>query len=100
MNRVAVVLTTLLMCFGVCCSVWAQGGTAQITGTAKDQTGGALPGVTVTVNDAVVTAMLVVLVALILAESGMEWWRVLSGRKHAVTHESPYVQAEAVGVSG
>ena len=50
--------------------------------------------------DAVVTAMLVVLVALILAESAMEWWRVLSGRKHAITHESPYVQAEAVGVSG
>jgi len=50
--------------------------------------------------DAVVTAMLVILVTLILAESGMEWWRVLSGRKHAVTHESPYVQAEAVGVSG
>ena len=49
--------------------------------------------------DAAVTGMLVVLVGLILLESVKEWWRVLSGRKHAVTHEAPYVQAEALGVS-
>src|SRR5438094_10017976 len=48
MNRVVVVLITLVMAFAVCCSVWAQGGTAQITGTAKDQTGALLPGVEVT----------------------------------------------------
>ena len=49
--------------------------------------------------DAAVVGMLVIMVALILVESVMEWWRVLSGRKHAVTHEAPYVQAEALGVS-
>jgi carbon starvation protein len=49
--------------------------------------------------DAAVTGMLVVLVALILLESVMEWWRVLSGKKNAVTHEAPYVQAEALGAS-
>ena len=49
--------------------------------------------------DAAVTGMLVVMVALVLMESLKEWWRVLSGRKHPVTHEAPYVQAEAIGAS-
>jgi len=68
---------------------------------------GAVPAKAIEVNrlifndrlDAAVTGMLVLLVALILLESVMEWWRVLSGRKHPLTSETPYVQAEALGAS-
>src|SRR4051812_13008033 len=49
--------------------------------------------------DAAVTGMLVLLVAVILLESSMEWWRVLSGRKLPVTNESPYIAAEPLGAS-
>jgi carbon starvation protein len=49
--------------------------------------------------DAAVTGMLVLLVALILFESGMEWWRVLSGKKRPITHESPYIAAEPLGAN-
>jgi carbon starvation protein len=41
--------------------------------------------------DAAVTGTLVVMVALILLESGVEWVRVLSGRKQACVREAPFV---------
>ena len=41
--------------------------------------------------DAVVTGALIVMVALILIESAVEWVRVLSGRKQARVKESPFV---------
>ena len=41
--------------------------------------------------DAVVTGILIVMVALILVESALEWARVLSGRKQALVKESPFV---------
>jgi carbon starvation protein len=41
--------------------------------------------------DAVVTGALIVMVALILIESAVEWVRVLSGRKQARVRESPFV---------
>jgi carbon starvation protein len=44
--------------------------------------------------DAVVTATLIVMVALILIESSMEWTRVLSGRKQARVKESPFVPTQ------
>jgi carbon starvation protein len=41
--------------------------------------------------DAVVTGVLVGMVTLVLLESGLEWARVLSGRKQASVRESPFV---------
>ena len=41
--------------------------------------------------DAAVTAMLLLLVAVIVLESGLEWLRVLSGRKPARVREAPFV---------
>jgi carbon starvation protein len=41
--------------------------------------------------DAAVTGVLIVMVALILLESGVEWARVLSGRKRASVKEAPFV---------
>jgi len=41
--------------------------------------------------DAVVTAILVFLVALTVADSAWQWFRVLSGRKAAEVKESPFV---------
>ncbi|HVO79844.1 MAG TPA: carbon starvation CstA family protein [Terriglobales bacterium] len=41
--------------------------------------------------DAAVTGVLIVMVALILVESGREWARVLSGRKQASVKEAPFV---------
>ena len=41
--------------------------------------------------DAVVTGTLIVMVALILIESAVEWVRVLSGRKRARVKEAPFV---------
>jgi len=41
--------------------------------------------------DAVVTGALIVMVALILIESALEWLRVFSGRKQARVKESPFV---------
>jgi carbon starvation protein len=43
--------------------------------------------------DAAVTLFLVVLVITVVAESLVEWVRVLSGRKQAVTSEVPFVQS-------
>jgi carbon starvation protein len=41
--------------------------------------------------DAAVTAVLIAMVAVILVESGLEWVRVLSGRKAAEVKEAPFV---------
>ena len=41
--------------------------------------------------DAVVTGLLIVMVALILLESVLEWMRVISGRKEATVKEAPFV---------
>ncbi len=41
--------------------------------------------------DALVTGVLIVMVALILTESLVEWTRVLSGRKKAQVKEAPFV---------
>ena len=41
--------------------------------------------------DAVVTGLLIVMVALILLESAREWVRVLSGKKKAIVKEAPFV---------
>ncbi len=41
--------------------------------------------------DALVTGILIIMVGLILIESGREWVRVLSGRKEARVKESPFV---------
>ncbi|HEU5402515.1 MAG TPA: carbon starvation CstA 5TM domain-containing protein, partial [Terriglobales bacterium] len=43
--------------------------------------------------DAAVTVLLVVLVVTVVAESLVEWARVLSGRKLAVTSEAPFVRS-------
>jgi carbon starvation protein len=41
--------------------------------------------------DAVVSGLLVIMVAIILVESGREWLRVLTGRKEALVKEAPFV---------
>jgi len=41
--------------------------------------------------DAAVTAILILLIAMILIESAAEWMRVLAGRKQPVVRESPFV---------
>jgi len=41
--------------------------------------------------DAVVTALLAVMVLVLLLEALQEWYRILSGRKQPVLHEAPYV---------
>jgi carbon starvation protein len=41
--------------------------------------------------DALVAGLLVCLVSVILVESALEWWRVLSGRKEPRVKESPFV---------
>jgi carbon starvation protein len=41
--------------------------------------------------DAAVTGLLLIMVALILLESVILWWRVLSGRKQAWVNEAPFV---------
>ena len=47
--------------------------------------------------DAGVTIVLVVLVVMVLAESMMEWVRVVSGRKEARLTEAPFVQSKLAG---
>jgi carbon starvation protein len=41
--------------------------------------------------DAAVTAVLIVMIAMILIESAAEWVRILAGRKQPVVRESPFV---------
>jgi carbon starvation protein len=50
--------------------------------------------------DAAVTAVLIVLVALILTESALQWMRVLSGRKAAEIKESPFVATRLASEEG
>jgi carbon starvation protein len=47
--------------------------------------------------DAFVTAGLIVLVVLIMAESVMVWWRYLSGRRTAESTETPFVATQYAG---
>ena len=46
--------------------------------------------------DAVVTAALMIMVALVLLVSAVEWVRVLSGRKAATVKEAPFVTSRFV----
>jgi carbon starvation protein len=46
--------------------------------------------------DAVVTGILIVMVAVILLESALEWARVISGRKQATVKEAPFVPSRFV----
>src|SRR5688572_13650662 len=49
MKGIAGSLTWVLLVSVLCCTnVWAQGGTAQISGTAGDSSGAVLPGVEIT----------------------------------------------------
>jgi carbon starvation protein len=41
--------------------------------------------------DAAVTGTLILMIAMILIESGLEWWRVLRGHKQAQVREAPFV---------
>jgi carbon starvation protein len=41
--------------------------------------------------DAAVTGILIVMIAMILIESSLEWWRVLRGHKEAQVREAPFV---------
>jgi len=41
--------------------------------------------------DAAVTGILTLMIAMILIESGLEWWRVLRGQKEAQVREAPFV---------
>jgi len=42
--------------------------------------------------DAAVTGVLIVMVTLVLVESGRQWWGILSGAREARTKESPFVR--------
>jgi carbon starvation protein len=46
--------------------------------------------------DAVVTGVLVVMVTLVLVESGRQWWGILSGAREAQVKESPFVRTRLV----
>jgi carbon starvation protein len=50
--------------------------------------------------DAVVTGILVVMVALVLIESARQWLGVLSGRKEARVKESPFVMTRLAEEQG
>ena len=46
------IITAVFIFSGLTCAlVWAQAGTAQITGTVKDQSGAVLPGVVITITN-------------------------------------------------
>jgi carbon starvation protein len=64
--------------------------------------GGSLPATTVRLIfndrlDAAVTAVLIVMIAIILIESAAEWLRILAGRKQPVVRESPFVATRFAG---
>jgi hypothetical protein len=44
--------------------------------------------------------MLVVMVTLVLVESGRQWWGILSGVKEARVKESPFVRTRLVEEQG
>ncbi|HZP22430.1 MAG TPA: carbon starvation CstA family protein, partial [Terriglobales bacterium] len=50
--------------------------------------------------DALVTGVLIVMVVIVLAESAIEWMRVLSGRKLATVKESPFVMTRLAEEEG
>jgi carbon starvation protein len=50
--------------------------------------------------DAAVTALLVVLILVLIAEALHEWYRILIGRKVAALQETPYVRTQWSEVSG
>jgi carbon starvation protein len=49
--------------------------------------------------DAAVTGFFALLIVLLLAEGGLEWWRIWTGRRPAVLTESPYVRTRWAGGS-
>jgi carbon starvation protein len=50
--------------------------------------------------DAAVTAVLVVMVTLVLVESGRQWWGILTGAREARTKESPFVRTRLAEEQG
>jgi len=50
--------------------------------------------------DAAVTGALVVMVLLVLVESGRQWWGILSGTREAPVKESPFVRTRLVEEQG
>jgi carbon starvation protein len=50
--------------------------------------------------DAAVTGVLVVMVTLVLVESGRQWWGILSGARAAQVKESPFVRTRLVEEQG
>jgi carbon starvation protein len=50
--------------------------------------------------DAAVTGVLVVMVTLVLVESGRQWWGILSGSREAPVKESPFVRTRLVEEQG
>ncbi len=46
--------------------------------------------------DAVIVLLFLTVVALVIVTSAWEWWQVLSRRKAAVVHETPFVATELV----
>jgi carbon starvation protein len=50
--------------------------------------------------DAAVTGVLVVMVALVLVESGRQWWGILSGTRATPVKESPFVRTRLVEEQG
>ncbi len=49
--------------------------------------------------DAGVTLLFASLVLLLMAEAALEWFRILTGRKEATTHETPYVRTRWSGAA-
>jgi hypothetical protein len=49
--------------------------------------------------DAGVTGFFAVLILLLLAEAATEWYLILSGRRPATVHETPYVRTRWAGGS-
>jgi carbon starvation protein len=50
--------------------------------------------------DAAVTGVLVVMVTLVLVESGRQWWGILSGTREAPVKEAPFVRTRLVEERG
>jgi carbon starvation protein len=50
--------------------------------------------------DAAVTGVLVVMVTLVLAESGRQWWGILRGTRAAPVKEAPFVRTRLVEERG
>jgi carbon starvation protein len=78
---------------------------AQARGLSEQIASGKLPAAKLAVTerlvfnnwlDAGVTVLFAGLILLLLAEALFEWYRILSGRKPSVLHESPYVARRAV----